>query len=184
MAGIEAMQAKFGKLKLADAFAPAVWYAEKGVTISPLLNYYFDSYNAHLAASPSWQGFLRQAGGHAPRRSTARARCMVATGRRDFEPSAQRAPQQVVPLDTRETQLRRTSSALQDHRSTDLLRDAMSAVRYRGTCALRRSPRIESPLSFGILRSIILLPASYNCELSENELRAILLHEITLLRRP
>jgi gamma-glutamyltranspeptidase/glutathione hydrolase len=67
MAGIEAMQAKFGKLKLADALAPAIWYAEKGVTISPLLNYYFGSCAAHLAASPSGQNFLRQAGGDAPR---------------------------------------------------------------------------------------------------------------------
>ena len=67
MAGIEAMQAKFGKLKLADAFAPAIWYAEKGVTISPLLNYYFGSYTSHLAASPSGQRFLRQGGGTVPR---------------------------------------------------------------------------------------------------------------------
>jgi gamma-glutamyltranspeptidase/glutathione hydrolase len=67
MAGIEAMQAKFGKLKFADAFAPAIWYAEKGVTISPLLNYYLGSYATHLAASPSGQGFLRQVDGDAPR---------------------------------------------------------------------------------------------------------------------
>jgi formylglycine-generating enzyme required for sulfatase activity/Zn-dependent protease with chaperone function len=80
-------------------------------------------------------------------------------------------------------QLRRSSCALRDHRSADLLRDVMGAVRYRGTCALRQSHRIESPLSFGILRPTILLPASYYGALSETELRAILLHEITHVRR-
>jgi len=80
-------------------------------------------------------------------------------------------------------QLRSTSSALQDHRAAHLLRDVMGTVHYRGTCALRQSHRIESPLSFGILRPTILLPAGYYCELSDTELRAILLHEITHVRR-
>jgi BlaI family transcriptional regulator, penicillinase repressor len=47
-------------------------------------------------------------------------------------------------------QLRRTSSALPDHKSAGLLHDVMGTVRYRGTCALRHFHRIESPLSFGV----------------------------------
>src|SRR3546814_3598169 len=34
MAGMEAMQQKFGKLKWADLFAPAIYYAENGVTLN------------------------------------------------------------------------------------------------------------------------------------------------------
>jgi gamma-glutamyltranspeptidase / glutathione hydrolase len=41
MAGIGAMHARFGKLPVKELYAPALWYAEKGVHVSPLLNAYF-----------------------------------------------------------------------------------------------------------------------------------------------
>jgi gamma-glutamyltranspeptidase/glutathione hydrolase len=36
MAGIEAMHKRFGKLPFAQLFQPAMWYAENGVTVTPL----------------------------------------------------------------------------------------------------------------------------------------------------
>ncbi|MGA3039686.1 MAG: gamma-glutamyltransferase, partial [Bryobacteraceae bacterium] len=43
MAGIEAMQKRFGRLPFASLFQPAIWYAENGVTVSRLLGNYFAS---------------------------------------------------------------------------------------------------------------------------------------------
>jgi gamma-glutamyltranspeptidase / glutathione hydrolase len=41
MAGMEAMHARFGKLAFADLFQPAIWYADNGIEVSPLLGVYF-----------------------------------------------------------------------------------------------------------------------------------------------
>lgn len=67
MAGIEAMHKRFGKLPFADLFQPAIWYAEKGVTVTPLLEFYFSTYGKFLAATPEGRQFIRQAGHDVPK---------------------------------------------------------------------------------------------------------------------
>ena len=67
MAGIEAIHARFGKLPLKELCAPAVWYAEKGIHISPLLEAYFHLYSAPLATTASGQRFIQQAGSSTPK---------------------------------------------------------------------------------------------------------------------
>lgn len=75
--------------------------------------------------------------------------------------------------------LRRSAVELNDRREIGLLSDVVRITEYKGTCQLRWTREIESPLSFGIWKPLVLLPTSYGDELSETELRAILLHEIT-----
>ncbi len=67
MAGIEAMQKRFGRLRFASLLQPAIWYAENGVTVSPLLAGYFASRQKYLARTPSGSQFLHQAGDHIPK---------------------------------------------------------------------------------------------------------------------
>ena len=44
VAGIESMQKRFGRLPFASLLQLAIWYAENGVTVSPLLGSYFASH--------------------------------------------------------------------------------------------------------------------------------------------
>lgn len=67
MAGIEAMHKRFGRLPFAQLFQPAIWYAENGVTVSPLLASYFTSQSKFLARTPEGRQFMRQAGTELPR---------------------------------------------------------------------------------------------------------------------
>lgn len=67
MAGIEALHSRFGKRKFQDLFAPAIYYAEHGITLSPMLGGYFSAYSPFLAATPAGQRFMRQSGGDMPR---------------------------------------------------------------------------------------------------------------------
>lgn len=77
----------------------------------------------------------------------------------------------------------RGAQAVEDPRILEALERARAAV------GLRRSPRllaasdIESPLVFGLLRPCLVLPAGILGSLPAGELRAILLHELTHLRR-
>jgi gamma-glutamyltranspeptidase/glutathione hydrolase len=66
MAGIEAMHARFGRLPFGDLFAPAIWYAENGVTISPPLAQFFQLRQKCLSRTPEGQRFLHQAGNDLP----------------------------------------------------------------------------------------------------------------------
>jgi gamma-glutamyltranspeptidase / glutathione hydrolase len=66
MAGIEAMHQSFGRLPLNTLFQPAIWYAENGVTVSPLLAKYFSMNGKFLARTPEGRAFLRQAGNALP----------------------------------------------------------------------------------------------------------------------
>jgi gamma-glutamyltranspeptidase/glutathione hydrolase len=66
MAGVEAMHSRFGRLPFRDLFAPAVWYAENGVRISPVLQYFFAFRGRFLARTPEGQQFIRQAGNEMP----------------------------------------------------------------------------------------------------------------------
>jgi gamma-glutamyltranspeptidase/glutathione hydrolase len=67
MAGVQAMHKRFGRLPFASLFQPAIWYAENGVTISPLLASYFASREKDLARTPEGLTFLHQAGDHVPK---------------------------------------------------------------------------------------------------------------------
>ena len=67
MAGIEAFHARFGKLPFRDLYAPAVWYAEKGVRVSPLLGVYFKLFSTPLAATAGGQRFVHPAGSGTPK---------------------------------------------------------------------------------------------------------------------
>ncbi len=66
MAGIEAMHKRFGRLPFRSLFEPAVWYAENGVTVSPLLAGYFAARAPYLSRTPEGRRFLGQAGKKIP----------------------------------------------------------------------------------------------------------------------
>jgi gamma-glutamyltranspeptidase / glutathione hydrolase len=66
MAGIEAMHARFGRLRFADLFAPAIWYAERGVIVNPPLAGCFNIRRQFLARTPEGRRFLNQAGNELP----------------------------------------------------------------------------------------------------------------------
>jgi gamma-glutamyltranspeptidase / glutathione hydrolase len=62
MAGIEAMHKRFGRSSFEQIFQPAIWYAENGVTITPLLAFYFASQSKYLARTPEGRQFMGQTG--------------------------------------------------------------------------------------------------------------------------
>ena len=66
MAGIEAMQRRFGVLQFKDLFAPAIWYAENGVRVSPMLSGSIDRRKAVLERTPEGRTFLCQSKGREP----------------------------------------------------------------------------------------------------------------------
>ncbi len=66
MAGLEAMHQRFGHLPLADLFAPAIWYNEHGVRISPHLLGFFKIRDKFLSRTPEGRAFMAQAGGETP----------------------------------------------------------------------------------------------------------------------
>jgi gamma-glutamyltranspeptidase/glutathione hydrolase len=67
MAGVEAMQRRFGRASFADLMAPAIWYADKGVTISPILAGFFAYRQPVLARTEEGRRFLHQAGDDLPK---------------------------------------------------------------------------------------------------------------------
>ena len=58
MMGFEAMQKRFGRLAWADLFAPAIWYAQKGVVVNPSLFAFFDWRKSFLERTPEGKAFL------------------------------------------------------------------------------------------------------------------------------
>ncbi|HKV39770.1 MAG TPA: gamma-glutamyltransferase [Blastocatellia bacterium] len=67
MAGIEEMHRRFGRLPFADLFQPAIWYANNGVRVSPLLTSYFGLHGKYLSTTQEGRRFLGQAGSSEPR---------------------------------------------------------------------------------------------------------------------
>jgi gamma-glutamyltranspeptidase/glutathione hydrolase len=67
MAGVEAMHARFGRLPFSDLFKPAIWYADKGVRISPTLHYFFTARGKFLSRTPEGREFMHQAGSESPK---------------------------------------------------------------------------------------------------------------------
>jgi gamma-glutamyltranspeptidase / glutathione hydrolase len=66
MAGLEAMQRRFGRLPFKDLFAPALWYDEHGVVVSKHLEGFFKLRAKFLARTEEGRAFLAQAGGNSP----------------------------------------------------------------------------------------------------------------------
>ncbi|QUD90275.1 gamma-glutamyltransferase [Phenylobacterium montanum] len=67
MAGMEAAHLRFGRLPFRTLFDPAIWYAEHGVVVSPLLSSFFQAEQPVLARTEEGRGFLAQAGGSMPK---------------------------------------------------------------------------------------------------------------------
>ncbi len=67
MAGLEAMHQRFGELPFQALLQPAIYYAENGVTLSPMLASYFPNRGKYLSRTPDGQAFLNQAGGLSPK---------------------------------------------------------------------------------------------------------------------
>jgi len=67
MAGVEAMHGRFGRLPFGSLLDPAVWYAENGVRISPVLQYFFAARARFLSRTSEGREFMHQAGDNIPR---------------------------------------------------------------------------------------------------------------------
>lgn len=67
MAGIATMERRFGRLSMADTLAPAIWYAQHGVKISPPLAYFFHTREKQLSRTEEGRRFLHQAGDGLPK---------------------------------------------------------------------------------------------------------------------
>jgi len=52
MAGIQALHDRFGKLPFAKLFGPAIWLAENGVLINPVINGYISSQQKFITRLP------------------------------------------------------------------------------------------------------------------------------------
>ncbi len=78
--------------------------------------------------------------------------------------------------------LRRTAVETTDERLVGLYTVVARQLGYAGTCQLRITTLLESPVSFGIRVPTILLPAEYLEQLTDMEIRSILLHELSHIR--
>ncbi len=67
MAGVEAMHSRFGRLAFAQLFQPAIWYAENGVVVSPLLSAYFKFQKQRLWRTPAGRRFASLPDGALPK---------------------------------------------------------------------------------------------------------------------
>lgn len=67
MAGIQALHARFGRLKFTDLFQPAIWYAENGVTISPLNAAWFQQGQPQIWRTPEGRHFASMPDGSLPK---------------------------------------------------------------------------------------------------------------------
>ena len=66
MASAEALHARFGRLDFSSLFAPALWYADHGVQVTPVLAWYFNNRKEVFARTPEGRNFLHQAGNSLP----------------------------------------------------------------------------------------------------------------------
>ena len=66
MAGIEAMNKRWGRLPFSQLFQPAIWYADNGVAVTPLMAGLFAAYGKFLLRTPEGRRFLHQSGSDQP----------------------------------------------------------------------------------------------------------------------
>lgn len=62
MAGIEALHKRHGRLPFAELFSPAIWYAENGVAVSPVLAGFFAMRAGAFNRTAEGRAFLAQSG--------------------------------------------------------------------------------------------------------------------------
>jgi gamma-glutamyltranspeptidase / glutathione hydrolase len=62
MAGMQAFHDRFGRLPLRRLFAPAIWYAEHGVPVTPFLGTYFAMARPVLDTTPEGRAFVARPG--------------------------------------------------------------------------------------------------------------------------
>lgn len=67
MAGLEALHDRFGRTRWGALFDPAIWYAERGIPVTPLLAAYFDMARAPLARTAAGKAFLMPSGANPPK---------------------------------------------------------------------------------------------------------------------
>jgi gamma-glutamyltranspeptidase / glutathione hydrolase len=67
MAGIEAMHDRFGRLPFADLFQPAIWYADHGFVVSPIIAGEFRRHQAVLWRTPEGRRFASMPDGRLPK---------------------------------------------------------------------------------------------------------------------
>lgn len=66
MSGVEALQQRFGRFGLKQSLAPAIWYADHGVTVSPALAAMFQMRKDQMARTEMGRHFLRLSGRDVP----------------------------------------------------------------------------------------------------------------------
>ena len=66
MAGIEALQKRFGRYSLAQSLQPAIWYAKNGMTVSPTLAALFQMRRKQFERTDAGRAFLSQSGRAVP----------------------------------------------------------------------------------------------------------------------
>jgi gamma-glutamyltranspeptidase / glutathione hydrolase len=67
MAGIEAMHARFGRLAFADLFQPAIWYADHGFVVSPIMAGEFQREQSVLWRTADGRRFASMPDGRLPK---------------------------------------------------------------------------------------------------------------------
>ncbi len=67
MAGIAAMESRFGRFRMSDVLQPAIWYADNGIRISAPLSYFFRYRQKQLSRTAEGRRFLHQAGDDLPK---------------------------------------------------------------------------------------------------------------------
>jgi gamma-glutamyltranspeptidase/glutathione hydrolase len=67
MAGIESLHKRYGRLRFADLFSPAIWYAENGVVLNKSIASYFSIRRGALSRTPEGRAFVRQGGDELPK---------------------------------------------------------------------------------------------------------------------
>ena len=67
MAGAEALHKRFGRLPFGELFEPAIWYAERGVRLSPIFDSFFKLRAKFLLRTAEGQAFVRQGGREIPK---------------------------------------------------------------------------------------------------------------------
>jgi len=79
--------------------------------------------------------------------------------------------------------IKRRSQPFDQSRFTDRLLHMLAAGTHRGAVAVRLSSDIVTPVAAGLGRPVILIPERIAGELSDQELTAVILHELSHLRR-
>jgi gamma-glutamyltranspeptidase/glutathione hydrolase len=67
IAGIEALHKRFGHLRFVELFQPAIWYAENGITVSPLEAAWFQQRQPQLWRTPEGRRFASMPNGSLPK---------------------------------------------------------------------------------------------------------------------